>query len=242
MKRIVVCIKAIPQSDSELGIEINKYDFVAIEQAIKIKKILGYQVVVISMGTLKTQNALFELSSFGVDRVILLNDIIFAGSDTLATANVLSECIKKIEDVEIVICGEKTSDGGTSHVGPELGELLRIHVCTFVTSITQITSKYILLSKDIGTEQIEIKQKLPALLTISSSVDFTLLPSIDKLIEAHNKNYVEIWNNEFLKIDKSKIGIEGSRTKVISQQTIKKKSKCEFVNIDTIINKLEMWI
>ena len=80
--KTVVCAKVC-------GGEINEFDKCAVECALR----LCDDVTVISMGPDSAKAPLEELTRLGV-KVILLCDKAFAGSDTLATAYILSLCRK----------------------------------------------------------------------------------------------------------------------------------------------------
>ena len=66
--------------------EINPFDASAVEHALT----LGGEVAVVSMGPKPWVDVLQPLTRLGVSRVLLLSDPAFAGSDTLATATVLT--------------------------------------------------------------------------------------------------------------------------------------------------------
>ena len=76
--KILVCVKIIKG-------EINPFDESALECALQMSN----DVTVLSMGPESTQNALLPLTRLGA-KVSLISDNVFAGSDTLVTAKILS--------------------------------------------------------------------------------------------------------------------------------------------------------
>ena len=76
--------------------------------------------------------------SMGADFRILLSSKSFAGSDTLATSYILSQTIKKIGGVVLVLFGKQTLDSDTGQVGPITAEFLGLPQ---ITNVIDIESK-----------------------------------------------------------------------------------------------------
>ena len=146
--RIIVPIKQVPNSDEvqldprsgtliRQGVEaiVNPLDLYAIETALNIRDEHGGEVIVISMGPAQAAEALREAIPMGADEAVLLCDSAFAGSDTYATAYVLSTAIKRIGQYDLIICGERATDGETGQVGPGIASFLNLPVITYVSRI-----------------------------------------------------------------------------------------------------------
>ena len=145
---IVACIKQVPDTKNvridpdthtlvRQGVEsiINPFDMFAVEAALKIKDATGARVTVITMGPPQATEALRETLSLGVDDAILLSDRAFAGSDTWATSTTISAAVRKMGDVDLILCGKQAVDGDTAQVGPEAATLLDIPYATFAKRI-----------------------------------------------------------------------------------------------------------
>ena len=172
---IVVCIKQVPETtevefDEETGrlkregvaAIINPFDEYAIEEGLRIKETCGGTVKVVTMGPPWAADALRDAIAMGVDEAWLATDIAFAGADTWATSLTLAECIKIIGDVDLIICGLKTTDGDTGQTGPEIAEQLGIpHVC-YVNEIKEIKDNNIILRRilDDGVETLAVNLPL----------------------------------------------------------------------------------
>ncbi|MBR4173180.1 MAG: electron transfer flavoprotein subunit beta, partial [Clostridia bacterium] len=146
--KILVCAKVI---DGEL----NPFDESAIECALT----LANDVTVISMGPPSCENVLKPLTRLGV-KAILICDNIYAGSDTLATAYILAEAIKK-EKYDLILCGRQSIDGDTAQVGPMLSQMLGISLITNALSV-KVKGKNVSAKTRIGDE----KANLPSLVTV----------------------------------------------------------------------------
>ena len=70
------------------------------------------------MGPPAAEVAIREAMSMGIDSGILLSDKKFAGADTWATSCAVAGAIRKIGDFDLIICGERATDGDTRRTSP----------------------------------------------------------------------------------------------------------------------------
>ena len=145
--RIVVTIKQVPFVDQlkfdhatrclvREGVEseINPFDKRALTQAVTLKRQLGAEVVVITMGPPHAKDALVEALAMGADRAVHLLGRGFAGADTLATARALALACRKI-GFDLILAGRYATDAETAQVPPMLAELLDLPQLTAVTAL-----------------------------------------------------------------------------------------------------------
>ena len=116
--RIVVLVKIVPKQttlpmSSDYTVDrnvatssINPNDYHAIEEALRIKEKNGGEVIALSLGNISCKTVLKDVYALGVDRIILLSDSIFKGSDTFVTSNILAQAINKIGNVDMVVAGK----------------------------------------------------------------------------------------------------------------------------------------
>ena len=113
--KIAVCAKQIPDPALEItynGGNINRpdeqvlddTDRYGIEVALQLKEKFDAEVTVISMGSLGTEKGIQQALQMGPDGALVLEDDSLSGSNSLMTANVLSELSKKVE-ADITIFG-----------------------------------------------------------------------------------------------------------------------------------------
>lgn len=226
---IVVCIKQVPDTTQvqidpvtntlvREGIPFiaNPYDTHALEEALRIKDKFGMRVVAISMGPPNAEATLRKALAVGVDEAILLSDRAFGGADTLATSNVLSAAIKKlnkIEKVGIVLCGKQTIDGDTAQVGPGIATRNGYSQLTLVDRIEMIDQlkKRIRVRRKLEGRHEIVEAPLPAMLTVVRELNRPRYPNVPLRLESQEMDVV-VWNNEVLKLDVSSIGLKGSPT------------------------------
>jgi electron transfer flavoprotein beta subunit len=96
----------------------NPEDLNALEMALQVKEQHGGQVTVLTMGPPRAAEVLRQSLYRGADRVILLSDRKFAGSDTLATSYALKCAIERIGDYDLIFCGRQAIDGDTAATPP----------------------------------------------------------------------------------------------------------------------------
>ncbi len=210
--KIVACVKIV---DGEL----NPFDASALECALQ----LSSDVTVLSMGPKSTLDALTPLTRLGA-RVILLSDSAFAGSDTLATAYILSTALRRLSP-DLILCGRQSIDGDTAQVGPMVSAMLAIPLMTNALSV-ELMDCSVRAKTRFGNETVPF----PAVVTLEKS--YTLrFPSIFSKTQA-----VDILTNEDLMCDTEKCGLAGSPTRVV--KTYENKSgtrKCKFIQKEELL-------
>jgi electron transfer flavoprotein beta subunit len=185
--KMVVLVKQVPDTQnltgeamkedgtvnrSALPAIFNPEDLNALEMALQVKEKYGGTVNVVTMGPPSAVEVLKEALYRGADRVSLLSDRRFAGSDTLATSFALKQAIvSKFPDFDIVFCGRQAIDGDTAQVGPQTAEKLGVSQLTYVESILELGERKIKVRKliDNGTEIVETS--LPVLLTVTDTAN-----------------------------------------------------------------------
>jgi electron transfer flavoprotein beta subunit len=149
----------------------NPEDLNALEMALTVKEEYGAAITVITMGPPRASQILREALYRGADRTILLTDRAFAGADTLATAYTLGLAIRKIGEVDIVLCGRQAIDGDTAQIGPQVAERIGYNQITYVEQIQKIEKNSITVFRNLGRTSETICTKLPVLFTITATAN-----------------------------------------------------------------------
>nr|WP_286170176.1 hypothetical protein [Halocella sp. SP3-1] len=102
--------------------------------AIQLVEENGGSVKVITMGPPSAEKALREAIAMGCDDGILISGREFAGADSWSTAYVLSSVIKELGDFDLVLTGERVTDGDTGQVGPGIASFLDIPLSTYTSN------------------------------------------------------------------------------------------------------------
>ena len=254
--RIVVPTKQVPETSSvkmdektgtviREGVEaiINPLDLYAIEVAIQLQEKYGGEVVCVSMGPPKALTALREAIAMGIGSAVLVSDSAFAGSDTWATSYVLSEAIKHIGDISLVICGERATDGDTGQVGPGIASFLDLPVVSYVSRIEQISDQNFRVNRLVEDGYEDLSFSLPCVITVVKEVSVPRLPTLRGKQRA-KRIEIPVWDSDDLDIDLNKVGINGSPTRVVKIFRPKVARQCEKVlakddeSVDEAVDKL----
>ncbi|MCR5261345.1 MAG: electron transfer flavoprotein subunit beta/FixA family protein [Candidatus Gastranaerophilales bacterium] len=240
--KTVVCIKQVPDTADIKWTEnntliregvasiVNPCDLYAVDAALQLKYgDNSSEISAVSMGPLQAVSALKYVLAMGADNAFLLSDKGFAGSDTAATARVLSAAIKtKVSDFDLIVCGQYASDGDTAQTGPSLAENLDIPVITNVLSVQKIDDKKIIAKRitDYGIETVEAV--CPVLLCVQKNDKKPALPKISGRIKAQ-KYSVPVYNAADIDIDVETTGFKGSPTTVKKAFNPKSEIECNMM-------------
>jgi len=225
---IVVCVKQVPKSGEgrfdtvsntvvrqNQYSQINQMDSYALSHAVAVKKQRGNTDVItaISMGPLFAENMLRDCMAKGADKGVLLSDKAFAGSDTLATAYVLSKGIASLGSCGLILCGTHSSDGETGHVGPSLAEMLQINCITNVLDVLSVTDRLVRVVKETDYGHHIIDAEMPLLITVAKESSFTNIVSFREMMNSR-KASIQLLKANDLNIDLMRCGKNGSMTEI----------------------------
>ena len=222
----VVCIKQVPETTDvrvdpktnaliREGVKsiVNPVDENAIEAALRLRDQHGGKVTVITMGPPQAEEALRQALAMGADEAILLSDPASRGSDTLATSYALALMVRKIGDVDLVLCGKQAIDGDTGQVGPGLAERLGIPQVTFAIGLEVTDGK--LRARRVLDDFFEVVEvKLPAVVTVVKQINDPRHPSMRNVLKAKRAEITK-WTLADLNADPKQAGFDGSPTQVI---------------------------
>lgn len=228
LMNIIVLVKQVPDMekvkfDREKGVvdrssasaEINPFDLNALETAVQIAESIDARVIAVSMGPPSTESALKECIARGAHEGVLVSDGKFGGSDTKATSTILAGAIKKLGAYDLVIAGEKTVDGDTGQVGPEVAEFLDIPHASYVSKIIEINKNNMEVHSEIWEGTYLKSIKFPCLITVTKDINHPRLPSFKNKMKAR-KAEIKVLKLEDLKefLNEEDVGFKGSSTKV----------------------------
>ncbi|MBC7121786.1 MAG: electron transfer flavoprotein subunit beta/FixA family protein [Pseudothermotoga sp.] len=222
-----------------LDVTMNPLDSHALELAVSLKEKLNGSVTVLSMGPMNTIDVLRDAIALGADRAILLSDSALAGSDTWATSLALAKAIEKLNIAfDLMICGEKSTDGETGQVGIELATLLNLPVVTYVSELIELGSNFVLVKRSIEDAHEVWKAPLPACLCVLKSVAEPRLPTLAGKKTAMDAK-IEIYDTESIGINREEVGLKGSPTRVVKVFNTKIARNCRIYADKDILDGIE---
>ena len=234
--KILVPIKQVPESANvkmdpatgtmiRAGVEnvVNPLDLYAIETALRLKEKYGGEVTALSMGPPAAMRVLREAAAMGCDFCALLSDRRFGGADTWATSYTLARGVARLGSFDIIVAGERATDGDTAQVGPGLAAWLDIPALTYVSKIEtvkkgrnepgRIFAEWLV---EEGCELLEAP--LPCLVTVVKAIAVPRLPTLRGKIRSREMD-IPIFTADDLDVDPACLGLKGSPTRVVKIET-----------------------
>lgn len=182
--------RAIPAENHPMV--ISDYDIVAVEAALKIKEAKGGKVTIISVGAPPVAVAIKHCLAMGADDGILLCDPLFAEEDRSLVAYILAASIKRIGDIDLILCGRQEGDWDGGQVGLGIAEILGIPSVNPVANV-EVNEGKALVKRIVDDGYEIIETPLPALLGVSSELGAPRYPTIKGIMAAARKS-VTIWS------------------------------------------------
>lgn len=245
---ILVCVKQVPDT-TEIKIDpvtntlirtgvpsiMNPFDEYAVEQALRLKDATGGHVTVVTMGPPQAKAVLEHALAMGADDAYLCTDRVFGGSDTLATSYILSCVVNKLGHFDVILCGKQAIDGDTGQVGPEMAEHLGIAQATYVSEI-RAAGDCIEVVRECSAFQEVISVKTPAVVTVVKGEDRPRFETILGRLRA-NAYEIGILDSSVMEVNKERIGLVGSPTRVKKTFTPERHAECVWVEGDSAKEK-----
>ena len=203
----------------------------------------GGYISICSMGPPMAEIALQEAQSISdADELHLYSDRLFASADTLATAEVLKQGIKKMntgKEMDIVFSGHRASDGETGQTGPQTAWKLGF---TFLGNVidfsVDLNNKFIFAKRLVSLPGFyDIIEEIQAPLPVFIAIDPSYKPTFDTISlrltsgrylkeakerAASYKTYLNVLDHKKLELDPRLVGLPGSPTIVHKVEKIPK--------------------
>jgi electron transfer flavoprotein beta subunit len=223
---------------------LGPHSAIASRAAFYAKVNYGAEVSIATMGPPIADYALQQAQLISnADNLYLYSDRIFAGADTLATAEVLKSGIKVMQNqgkkVDIVFSGHRASDGETGQTGPQtawklgytfLGNVISYNVDT---KNRKVRAKRFISLQGFYDVIEEVEASLPVFISIDPSykADYNTLTQRLAIMKNRKeaskksqefKKHLQVLNAEQLGVDVKFVGLPGSPTIVYKVEKIPK--------------------
>ncbi len=221
---------------------MNPYDKYAIEEAVRIKKKFSGELVAICMGPASASDVLKQALALGADDAYLVSDKAFAGADTYATTRVLSETLRKIGGIDLVLCGKQSTDSSTSQIPSSVAAFLDMSAVNNVVSCEAEEDRIKCRARsEYGFKNITVGY--PAVLSVNNEINVPKIASVEGLLYSRKKAVITITNSD-LGIDESECGLNGSLTRVRSiydttSETHRSNIICESEDFDRLFEVID---
>jgi electron transfer flavoprotein beta subunit len=221
--KIAVCIKQVPEGNTRIdpGTKrldrsgegaLNPFDANAVEEALRLKGAGGEgEVVLISMGPAKAQDALRKALAMGADRAVLVSDEAAAGADLVATSYALAKALER-ESADLILFGQQAGDSDGAVLWAAVADRLRLPVVSQAAEVKHADGKVTVKRQtEFGYDLIEAP--LPAVVAVSDAINEPRYPSLKGIMGAKSKPQETVALND-IGVETERAGEQGSRTEV----------------------------
>jgi electron transfer flavoprotein beta subunit len=221
--KIAVCVKQVPEGNSRIDPgtmrldrsgegALNPFDANAVEEALRLKDAGGEgEVVLVSMGPAKAQDALRKALAMGADRAVLVSDDAAAGADLVATSYALAKALER-ESADLILFGQQAGDSDGAVLWAAVADRLRLPVVSQAAEVTHDGGKLTVERQtEFGYDVIEAP--LPAVVAVSDAINEPRYPSLKGIMGAKSKPQ-ETVSLADLGVEADRAGEAGSRTEV----------------------------
>jgi len=220
---------------------LGPHSAIAADAAFYAKVKYDAKVSAVTMGPPIAEMALQMAQEFSdAEELHLYSDRIFAGADTLATAEVLKTGIEKMQEkTDIVFSGHRASDGETGQTGPQTAWKLGF---TFLGNVidydVDVNNRTIRAKRRVGLQGFnevveEVEAPLPVFIsidpsykskfnTVSQRLAYEKYSKEAKIRSENYKHYLKVFNVQQLGVDQKLVGLPGSPTIVYKVERIPK--------------------
>ncbi len=227
--RIAVCIKQVPDTEVRLQIAddgrwideedmkfvINESDQYALEEALTLAESTGGEVVAVSLGPDRVQEALRKALALGASRAIHLSDDAFQGGDAPATARALAAAIQR-EGFDLVLTGAQSDDVGYGSTGSIVAGILGWPHAWLVMGLSVEDgggSARVTREMESGMNEI-FRLQLPAVIEVQAGLNHPRYASLKGIMQAKRKP-VDRPTPEDLGLSADQVGSAGSRLEIL---------------------------
>jgi len=195
--KIAVCVKQVPEGNRRIDPEtkrldrsgegaLNPFDANAVEEALRLKDAGGeWEIVLVSLGPAKAQDALRKALAMGADRAVLVSDDAAAGADLVATSAVLAKALER-ESADLILFGQQANDSDGAVLWAAVADRLRLPVVSQAAEVTHADGKLTVKRQtEFGYDMIEAP--LPAVIAVSDAINEPRYPSLKGIMGAKSK-------------------------------------------------------
>lgn len=210
--KILVMVKQVPDTATKIrlnpgdaaiqtdGIKwvINPYDEFAIEECLRMKEKHGGEVVVVSLGPKRVEEAIRQALAMGADRAIHIATE--AVVDSQVAARALAKAAED-EGFDLIVTGKQAVDDDQAQVGPLVAVALGLPQVTVVIKLqVDPEAKTIRAERELEGASEMVELSMPAVVTAQRGLNEPRYPTLPNIMKAKKKD-VKVVLLESLGID-----------------------------------------
>jgi len=246
--RVYVCLKHVPDTaanikvvgkngfDETVKFIVNPYDEYAIEEAARLVKNEGGEVVILSLGKAVAMTTIRAALAIGGDRGILIKtDKQFVDSET--TALMLKKAIEDDGGADIIFAGKQAVDSEGMQTCYRLAANLGIPIASEVVGFSFAGGKVVVEREIGGGEREVIEMTTPCVIGASKGLNEPRYPKLPDIMKAKKKAVKEI--------DAGSLGISpAGQVEIVSLTAVPERSNARMIEgsvpeaVETLVNLL----
>ncbi len=214
---------------SGIKFEINPFDEIAVEEAVRIKEKTNCEVIVVSIGGAECEEQLRKALAMGSDRAILVEaSELF---DSLGIAKVLNKIVEK-ESPDMILMGKQAVDDDNNQAGQMLAAIRSLPQATFASEI-KIEDGRVIVKRETDTGEETLEMSLPAVITTDLRLNEPRYVALPGIIKARSK--------PLEKISLSDLGVEAEcRIKILEySQPPPRQAGRKVADVDELLKALK---
>ncbi len=183
---IVVCLNHIPdpeappkqfkvdeQSNRALVEKMNRvigpFDENALETALQFRDSVGGKLTALTVGPQTNQEALRRALGVRCDAAVHVKEDRATDLDSWGTASLLAAAIRKLGDVDLILCGRQVGDWDSGQVGQLLAEELQFSCVTLAMQMEAAGDQALRVTREVPGGVAVTEVVLPAVVTVTNT-------------------------------------------------------------------------
>lgn len=169
---------------ANVKMSMNPFDEIAVEEAIRLKESgKAQEVVVVSIGTAKSEETIRTAMAMGADTGILVQTE--EEMQPLAVAKILKSIVEQ-ESPQLVIMGKQAIDDDSNQTGQMLAGLLGWAQATFASELA-LQGGEVEVTREVDGGLVTIKMGLPAVITTDLRLNEPRYVALPNIMKARSK-------------------------------------------------------
>ena len=211
---------------------MNPFDEIAVEEAVRMKeKGLVNEIIILSVGTDKSQETIRSALAMGGDRGILIktdNDQI----EPLNVGKIIKEISKK-ENPDLIIMGKQAIDDDCNQTGQIVATLLGYPQATFASELKKNADNTIDVTREVDGGLETIRINIPCVITTDLRLNEPRYASLPNIMKAKQKKI------ETLEIESFGIDIKNRLDLLEVNEPPDRKPGIKVENVESLVDKLK---
>lgn len=204
---------------SRAKMKISDYDLNAIQAASEAAGQMGGKAIGLSYGDERLKKSIKDVLSRGLDELAWIDDPECATADSAKTAAYLAAGVRGQEDVQLVVCGDGSSDMFSRQTAPRVAAALDWPVVTSVAAMSVADGTLSATRQtDAGMEEVEVA--LPAVVAVLPEMNEPPIPSLRQIMQAGKKPNAQIAAADLSVEGESKVSVAGEKGYAMDRKNV----------------------